>query len=57
MVFLPFLPEKIVSGKLMDFLSVENKEENDYIFICRKILKSINKYEDCKRNEKGYIII
>jgi len=54
MVFLPFLPEKIISGKLMDFLSVENKEDNRYIFVCRKILRSINEYEDCKRNERGY---
>ena len=54
MVFLPFLPEKVISGKLVDFLSVENREENGYIFICRKILRSINEYEECKRNERGY---
>lgn len=55
MVFLPFFPEKIISSKLMEYLSVKNNEENKYIFACRKILKIVNGYAENKRNKSAYI--
>ena len=49
-VFLPFFPENILSERLSVFSSVENSEESPYIDACRKIIKSICEYGECKRN-------
>ena len=55
-VFLPFFPEKIISGKLSDFLSVRNNEGSEYVYICRRILHYINEYENHKRRGIQYKI-
>ena len=54
MVFLPFFPKKIIYDKLLDFLSVKIWEDNEYLYACRKILKVVNEYEECKRNKQKY---
>lgn len=54
MVFIPFFPEEVIYDKLMDFLSVENSEKSDYIFVCYKILRLINEYEGYKRRRGKY---
>lgn len=54
MVFLPFFPKKIIYDKLLDFLSVKIQEDNEYLYACRKILKVVNEYEECKRNKQKY---
>lgn len=54
MVFIPFFPEEIISNKLVDFLSVENSEKSDYIFVCYRILRLIDEYEGYKRSRRKY---
>lgn len=54
MVFIPFFPEQVTQGKLMEFLSVKNIGESEYIYSCRKILKCISEYEESKRKRNQY---
>lgn len=54
MVFLPFFPQNIKGCRLSEFISVKNNEDNEYIHSCRKILKDIVIYEECKRGRQGY---
>lgn len=54
MVFLPFFPQNIKCGKLSEFVSVKNNENNEYIHSCQEILKDIVIYEDYKRGRHTY---
>lgn len=52
--FLPFFSEKVIEGRLIDFLSVDFTDENSYIISCRKIIESIITYEEHKRKREPY---
>lgn len=47
-VFIPFFPEEIVGEKIMEFLSIEDNE-NEYVYASRKILDAVHGYLNYKR--------
>lgn len=53
-VFQPFFPEEVIGNQLRSFLSVKVDKEDEYIFACYRILKSIGEYESYKSARNPY---
>lgn len=52
-VFIPFFPEEIMGGKIVEFLSIDNSE-NEYVCASRRILDAIHGYLNYKRKRQRH---